>query len=146
MIYFETDLAQSPTIDTTIQELQVTITRVLDKLNLSMRYTNPRELRLYRTSAGRAPFSEWYGTIQDRSVRHRIQKRLDRLEDGNFGDCRPVGDGVFELRFHFGPGYRIYFGEVDNTIVLLLCAGDKSSQARDIRRAKDYWSQYKETQ
>ena len=56
------------------------------------------------------------------------------------------GSGVFELRFHFGTGYRIYFGEVDNTIVLLLCAGDKSSQATDIERAKDYWLQYKGTQ
>ncbi|RKU11637.1 addiction module killer protein [Candidatus Poribacteria bacterium] len=109
-----------------------------------MRHTEPREIKLYRTPNGRVPFSEWYATIQDRSTRHRIQNRLDRLEDGNFGDCRSLGDGVFELRFHFGPGYRIYFGEVDNTIVLLLCAGDKSSQARDIRRAKDYWLQYKE--
>ena len=80
MIYFETDLAQSPAVDITIQELRVTITRVLDKLNLSMRYTNPRELTLYRTSAGRAPFSEWYGTIQDRSVRHRIQNDLTDLK------------------------------------------------------------------
>ena len=111
-----------------------------------MRHTEPRELRLYRTPTGRVPFSEWYATIQDRNTRHRIQKRLDRLEEGNFGDCRSLGDGVFELRFHFGPGYRICFAEVDNTIVLLLCAGDKSSQARDIQQAKDYWLQYKETQ
>lgn len=111
-----------------------------------MRHIHPRELKLYRTSAGRIPFSEWYDAIQDRNVRHRLQKRLDRLEDGNFGDCRPVGDGVFEMRFHFGPGYRIYFGEVENTIVLLLCAGDKASQTKDIRRAKEYWLQYKETQ
>lgn len=105
-----------------------------------MRHTNPRELRLYRTSAGKAPFSEWYDSIQDLNLQSRIDKRLERVANGNFGDCRSVGEGVFELRFHFGPGYRIYFGEVDNTIVLLLCAGDKSSQA------KDYWSQYKETQ
>lgn len=111
-----------------------------------MRYRGPRELKFYRTPTGRIPFSEWYDSIQDRSTRHRIQKRLDRLEDGNFGDCRSLGDGVFELRFHFGPGYRIYFGEMDNTIILLLCAGDKSSQARDIRHAKDYWLQYKEAQ
>ena len=111
-----------------------------------MRHTNPRDLRLYRTHTGRSPFSEWYDKIQDRNVRHRIQLRLNRLEDGNFGDCRSVGAGVSELCLHFGPGYRIYFGEVENTIVLLLCAGDKSSQARDIRRAKEYWSQYKEAQ
>ncbi len=101
-----------------------------------MRHTNPRELRLYRTSAGRAPFSEWYDAIQDLNLQGRIDRRLERVANGNFGDYRSVGAGVFELRLHFGPGYRIYFGEVDNTIVLLLCAGDKSSQA------KDYWSQY----
>ena len=101
-----------------------------------MRHTEPREIKLYRTPNGRVPFSEWYDTLQARNVRNRIQKRLDQLEEGNFGDYRSVGSGVFELRFHFGPGYRIYFGEVDNTVVLLLCAGDKSSQTRDIRRAK----------
>ena len=104
-----------------------------------MRHTQPRELRFYRTSNGRVPFTEWYDTIRDRSVRNRIQRRLDRLEDGNFGDSKSVGEGMFELPFHFGAGYRIYFAEVENTIVLLLCAGDKSSQARDMERAKEYW-------
>ena len=110
-----------------------------------MRQTQPRELKFYRMPNGRMPFTEWYDTIRDQSVRNRIQKRLDRLEDGNFGDSKSVGEGVFELRFQFGAGYRIYFAEVENTIVLLLCAGDKSSQIRDIERAKEYWSQYKET-
>ena len=111
-----------------------------------MRHTELREIKLYRTPTGREPFSEWYDSIQDLNLQSRIDKRLERIANGNFGDCRSLGDGVFELRFHFGPGHRIYFGEVDNTIVLLLCAGDKSSQARDIRRAKDYWLQYKEAQ
>ena len=111
-----------------------------------MRHTRPRQLQFYRTLNGNEPFAQWYATIQDRNTRNRIQKRLDRLEDGNFGDCRSVGAGVFEMRFRFGPGYRIYFGEVDNTIVLLLCGGTKSSQTRDIARAKAYWLQYKETQ
>ncbi len=110
-----------------------------------MRHTNPRELRLYYTPTGRAPFSMWYDKIKDMNLQGRIDRRLEQVANGNFGDCRSVGAGVSELRLHFGPGYRIYFGEVDNTIVLLLCAGDKSSQARDIRRAKEYWSQYKET-
>ena len=108
-----------------------------------MRRTHPRYIQFYRTPSGREPFVEWYDTIQDGSTRNRIQKRLDRLEDGNFGDCKSVGEGVFELRFHFGTGYRIYFSEVDDRIVLLLCGGDKSSQARDIERAKNYWLQYK---
>ena len=75
-----------------------------------------------------------------------MQKRLDWIVLGNFGDYRTVGGGVFELRIHFGAGYRVYFGEIDNTIVLLLCGGDKSSQTRDIERAKNYWLEYKDTQ
>ena len=84
-------------------------------------------------------------SIRNTNTQARIQARLERLEDGNFGDCQSVGDGVFELRIHFGAGYRIYFGQVGNTIVLLLCGGDKSSQTRDIERAKIYWQEYKET-
>ena len=110
-----------------------------------MRQTRPRDLHFYRMPNGKEPFNDWYDTIQDRSTRNKIQKRIDKLEDGNFGDCRSVGAGVFEMRFHFGAGYRIYFGEVGNTIVLLLCGGDKSSQPRDIARAKAYWLKYKET-
>ena len=110
-----------------------------------MRRVNPRKLQVYRTPNGRRPFTEWLESIQDRRTQSRIQIRLDRLEVGNFGDCRSVGEGVFELRIHFGPGYRIYFGEIDDTIVLLLCGGDKSSQTLDIERAKNYWLQYKET-
>ncbi len=82
-------------------------------------------------------------SIRDTNTQDRIQARLARLEDGNFGDCRSVGVGVFELRIHFGAGYRIYFGQVGNTIVLLLCGGDKSSQTRDIELAKTYWLEYK---
>ena len=111
-----------------------------------MRQTHPRRLKLYRTPNGREPFGEWYDTIQDLNLQSRIDKRLERIANGNFGDYRSVGRGVFELRFHFGMGYRIYFAEVENTIVLLLCGGDKSSQARDIERAKDYWLEYRERQ
>ena len=103
-----------------------------------------KEIQYYRTSNGRQPFIEWLESIRDKSTQNRIDKRLERLEDGNFGDHRSVGDGVFELRLQFGPGYRIYFGQIDNTLVLLLCGGDKASQARDIERAKTYWREYKE--
>lgn len=109
-----------------------------------MRITQPRRLQVYRTPDGTSLFDEWLESIQDKRTQSRIQTRLDRLESGNFGDCRAVGRGVFELRLHFGAGYRIYFGEVDNTVVLLLCGGDKSSQVRDIEQAKMYWQMYKE--
>lgn len=111
-----------------------------------MRNIHPRELQFYQTPNGREPFTEWFESIQNRETQDRIQKRLDRFMLGNFGDCRTVGGGVFELRIHFGAGCRVYFGEVDNTIVLLLCGGDKSSQTRDIERAKNYWLEYRETQ
>ncbi len=111
-----------------------------------MRNAHPRNLQVHRTSRGREPFTEWFESIQDTKTQTRIEARLNSVKYGNFGDCQSVGDGVFELRLHFGPGYRIYFGVVSNTIVLLLCGGDKSSQARDITRAKAYWLEYKETQ
>ena len=113
---------------------------------LAMRSIELRRLQIYRDHNGRQPFTEWFYAIQDTKTRTRIRKRLNRLEDGNFGDCQPVGSGVSELRLHFGPGYRIYFAEIDNRLVLLLCSGDKSSQQRDIMHAKNYWLQYKESQ
>ena len=110
-----------------------------------MRNTHPREIEVFQTQDGQEPFTEWLRSFRDQKTRGRIRKRLERLGGGNFGDCRSVGDGVFELRIHIGAGYRVYFGEVDRTIVLLLCGGDKSSQTRDIARAKTYWQAYKET-
>lgn len=101
-----------------------------------MHNVHPRQVEFYRTSKGKEPVSEWLVSIQDRSTQDRILARLERLESGNLDDYRSVGSGVFELRFQFGSGYRIYFGETDSRIILLLCAGDKSSQTRDIERAK----------
>ena len=109
-----------------------------------MHIAQRREIQIYRASNGREPFTEWLKSLRDRRARKQIQVRLDRLETGNLGDYRSVGEGVFELRLQVGPGYRVYFGEVDNTIILLLCGGDKSSQVRDIEQAKAYWREYKE--
>lgn len=111
-----------------------------------MRQANPRKIQIYVDQNGREPFTEWLKSIRNRRTQKRIQTRIDRLEAGNLGDYRSVGDGVFELRFQFGPGYRVYFGESENTIIVLLCGGDKSSQARDIEQAKTYWRAYKESQ
>ena len=106
---------------------------------------HPREIQIYRTPNGQQPFTERLESIRDVNTQDRIRARANRLKFGNFGDYKSVGDGVCELRLNFGPGYRIYFGQVGSTIVLLLCSGDKSSQARDIERAKTYWFQYKES-
>jgi putative addiction module killer protein len=72
-----------------------------------------------------------------------IRKRLNRVRLGNLGDIEAVGGGVKELKIHFGPGYRVYFAEDGKTVVVLLCGGDKSSQAEDIRRAREYWADYR---
>lgn len=88
-------------------------------------------------------FRIWRTDLRDRRARAMIAARLDRLSHGHAGDAAPVGEGISELRIHFGPGYRIYFQKRGNTIILLLCGGDKSSQAKDVKTAKrlaDAWS------
>ncbi|MDP3673466.1 MAG: type II toxin-antitoxin system RelE/ParE family toxin [Telluria sp.] len=80
-------------------------------------------------------FDEWFSSLKDRAGALRIQARIDRAEDGNFGDCSPVGEGVSEMRIHFGPGYRVYFVQRGLEIVVLLAGGDTSTQAKDIKSA-----------
>ncbi|HHC25422.1 MAG TPA: type II toxin-antitoxin system RelE/ParE family toxin, partial [Desulfobacterales bacterium] len=86
-------------------------------------------------------FAEWVSSLAVKE-RTRIFTKLDRVETGNLGDHKSVGNGVWEFKFHFGPGYRIYYGEIDNTIILLLCGGDKSSQKKDVKKAKAYWKDW----
>ena len=105
--------------------------------------THRRTLKVYGTSDGRAPFLDWLESLKDLRGRAAIRSRLDRLEAGNLGDCHPVGRGVSELRVHFGPGYRVYFGEEGEHVILLLCGGAKRTQERDIERAKAYWVDYR---
>jgi putative addiction module killer protein len=73
----------------------------------------------------------------------RVLARLARVRQGNPGDCKPVGEGVSELRVDYGPGYRVYFGQKGRTLVVLLCGGDKRTQDRDIRLAKQFWQEFK---
>ena len=101
-----------------------------------------RELELYVTEEGRAPFTEWLDSLRDIRGREKIRARLNRIRLGNFGDSSSVGEGVEELRIDFGPGYRVYFGQAGTKIVLLLCGGDKSTQTQDILQAKRYWKDY----
>jgi putative addiction module killer protein len=103
----------------------------------------PKELQIYVTEDGRAPFSEWLASLRDIKARAKIRVRLDRVGLGNLGDCHGVGDGVQELRIDYGPGYRVYFGQVGSAIVLLLCGGDKSTQTKDIEQAKCFWSEHR---
>ena len=102
----------------------------------------PREIQNYVKADNTSPFEEWYNSLRDNKAKNRIQLRLDRILEGNLGDYRSVGEGVFELRIDYGPGYRVYFGQIGAIIVFLLCGGDKSTQNRDIRTAKEYWADY----
>jgi putative addiction module killer protein len=102
----------------------------------------PIQLLEYLTENGRNPFRKWLEGLKDRQARARIRVRLNRIRLGNFGDCKSVGKGVSELRVPHGPGYRVYFGRKDNTVVILLYGGDKSTQSRDIALAQKYWDDY----
>ena len=89
-------------------------------------------------------FRKWRTRLKDERARALIASRLDRLAFGHAGDVAPVGQGIRELRIHYGPGYRVYFQKRGNTIIVLLCGGDKSTQAKDIQIAKrlaDEWSE-----
>lgn len=101
----------------------------------------PLEIREYYKANGEVPFREWLRCLAAPYI-VRVRTRLFRMERGNLGDYKSLGDGVFELRMDFGPGFRVYFGFDGRTIVLLLCGGDKRSQGRDILRAKSYWQDY----
>ena len=101
-----------------------------------------RRAKNYRTAAGRSPFRDWLTRRVDGGIRGRINVRIRRISElGNYGDCEPVGGGVYELRFDTGPGYRVYFGIDGNEIVLLL-GGSKATQASDIKKAKEFWEEY----
>lgn len=85
----------------------------------------------------KVPIQDWLASL-DSSNRNRVLARLARLEENNYGDYKKLDDEIYELRFKFGSGYRIYFTEIDNVIILLLNAGDKSTQSKDIKKAKEY--------
>ncbi len=76
-------------------------------------------------------------------TREVVYERLEKVKSGYFGDYKNLGEGVFELRIHLGAGYRIYYGKNGRDIVLLLCGGDKSTQSKDVKKAKFFWEDYK---
>ena len=100
------------------------------------------DIEIYETSSGKRPFETWFEDIREIHTRAKVLTRLDRLKLGNFGDCKGVGDGVSELRLHYGPGIRVYYAKIGNKVILLLCGGDKGSQTKDIDKAKEYLKDY----
>jgi putative addiction module killer protein len=104
--------------------------------------TFPYEIDYYATSDGRKPFKDWLESLRDVQGRAKVRVRLDRARLGNLGDNRSVGEGVHELRIDYGPGYRVYFGLEGSRLVLLLLGGDKSSQSKDIARAREFWKDH----
>lgn len=92
---------------------------------------------------GSCPFEEWTNNLSDKIVRINVLARIKRLKFGNFGDCKSISSAIRELRIDYGPGYRIYFSLRNKTVIVVLCAGSKKSQSKDIRKAQKLWETYK---
>ncbi len=101
------------------------------------------DVRQYETAEGACPFADWFDGLDARAAA-KVRTAIARIETGNFGDVKPVGAGVSERRIDFGPGYRVYFGQDGQRLVLLLVGGTKKRQQRDIAQAKAYWQDYKQ--
>jgi putative addiction module killer protein len=101
------------------------------------------EVRHYLTATGKNVFESWLESLRDDQAEARITARVNRLARGSFGDCKPVGNGVWELRVDWGPGYRVYYAMIGRVCVLLLCGGDKRKQSSDIAAAIEYFEDYK---
>lgn len=102
------------------------------------------EVLRYVTAGGVDVFGAWLDGMRDARAAARIVARVDRLHVGNFGDHKFVGDGVWELRVDYGPGYRVYYALAARRVILLLCGGDKRRQSADVRRANALWKDYNE--
>lgn len=101
-----------------------------------------KEIELYTTENGKCPFIEWICKL-DITYRLRINKRIDRMRNGNYGDCKSLQNSqLSELRFDFGKGYRVYFKELDDIIILILAGSDKSDQKKIIEQANQYYEDY----
>ena len=100
----------------------------------------------YTKNDGSQPFGEWLSNFRDMQARIAIRRRIDRLAMGNTGNSKALRGGLCELKIEMGPGYRIYFGNHGQTVVVLLCGGDKRSQDSDIVLAAQYWDDWKQRQ
>jgi putative addiction module killer protein len=104
---------------------------------------NEKQVEYYETADGKSPFRVWFAALQDRKAQARIDARLTRVQLGNLGEYESVGEGVMELKIDYGPGYRVYFGQVGAARVILLCGGDKGTQTKNIKAARKYWADYR---
>jgi putative addiction module killer protein len=102
------------------------------------------EIRYYVAPDGGQPFAEWFAELES-VPRAKVTRAIVRLEQGNFSNVKSIGEGVFEYRIDFGPGYRTYFGQDGQTLVILLTGGTKKRQQRDIDAAHSYWQDYKQS-
>jgi putative addiction module killer protein len=102
------------------------------------------EIRYYVAANGQQLFAKWFAEVES-VARAKITRAIVRLEQGNFSNVKSVGEGVFEYRIDFGPGYRVYFGQDGQTLVILLTGGTKKRQQRDIAEAHAYWQDYKQS-
>ncbi|MCP5227510.1 type II toxin-antitoxin system RelE/ParE family toxin [Accumulibacter sp.] len=96
----------------------------------------------YQAEDGRDPFKEWLAGLADRRARARVAVRVQRMAAGNFGDHKPLSDGVWELKIDHGPGYRVYYAQAGRRVLLLLVGGDKRRQQVDIATAVRYWQDW----
>ncbi|MFA5974830.1 MAG: type II toxin-antitoxin system RelE/ParE family toxin [Elusimicrobiota bacterium] len=102
-----------------------------------------RKSAIYKTAWGDEPYTGYVDALRDRQGAAKIRIRVTRAEMGNLGDHRAVGQGVVELRIHYGPGYRVYAALCGDEVIVLSCAGDKGSQDKDIAKAHAYWEDYR---
>jgi len=100
-------------------------------------------IRDYTDERGKSPYAEWLHSLRDVRAKAKIIMQVDKMELNLFGDVKPIGEGLSELRIHYGPGYRVYYVKEGQQVFLLLCGGDKSAQSKDIKRAKEYWKDHK---
>lgn len=116
--------------------------KALNHRHRSKMEVTPKEVQFYETPDGKCPSRLWLDSLRDRDARARILVRIRRVEQGNLGNYLTLGKGVGELKIDYGPGYRVYFGQVGSTVVLILCGGNKSTQESDILKAQEYWEEY----
>lgn len=120
---------------------------IIDKVS-AIEYTISMEQRIIKIAqlaSDKAPFIEWLDSL-DKATKARVQSRLTRLLENNFGDHKKIDNEISELRLKFGSGYRIYYTEIDNIIVLLINGGDKSTQSKDIEKAKSILQEWRNIQ